>query len=88
MNLSTEKKIIDLENRLVVAWREGEGSGMYWELGVNGCKLLLLEWISNEICCVAQRTMSRYLQRSMTVEEKIKNKIAEFPLWFSSNEPN
>ena len=27
MNLSTEKKIIDLENRLVVAKREGEGVG-------------------------------------------------------------
>ena len=25
------------------------GSGMDWELGVNGCKLLLLEWISSEI---------------------------------------
>ena len=25
MNLSTEKKIMDLENRLVVAKREGEG---------------------------------------------------------------
>ena len=22
---------------------------MDWELGVNGCKLLLLEWINNEI---------------------------------------
>jgi len=39
MNISTEKKIMDLENRL-----GGEGgSGMDWELGVNGCKLLLLE---------------------------------------------
>ena len=27
MNLSTEKKIMDLENRLVVAKREGEGVG-------------------------------------------------------------
>ena len=27
MNLSTEKKIMDLENRLVVAWGEGEGVG-------------------------------------------------------------
>ena len=52
MNVSTEKKIIDLENRLVAAKgeREGEGgSGRHWELGVNGCKLLLLEWIYNEI---------------------------------------
>jgi len=28
MNLSTEKKIMDLENRLVVA--KGEGKGMGW----------------------------------------------------------
>ena len=27
MNLCTEKKLIDLENRLVVAKREGEGVG-------------------------------------------------------------
>ena len=47
MNLSTEKKIMDLENRLVVA--EGEGVGWDWELGVNKCRLLPLEWISNEI---------------------------------------
>ena len=56
MNLLTEKKIKDLENRLVVAWvgvgkeREGEGGrGRDWELGVNGCKLLLLEYTNNEI---------------------------------------
>ena len=49
--LSTEKKIMDLENRLVVAGGGGErgGSGMDWESGVNKCKLLPLEWISNEI---------------------------------------
>ena len=28
MNLSTEKKIMDLENRLVVAKAEGEGEGV------------------------------------------------------------
>ena len=52
MNLSTEKKTIYLENRLVVAKREGGGSGgsgMDGESGVNRCKLLHLEWISNEI---------------------------------------
>ena len=48
-NLSTEKKIVDLENRLVVAWGGGGGSARDWELGVKGCKLLLLEWINNEI---------------------------------------
>ena len=46
MNLSREKKILDLENRLEVA--KG-ASGMDWEFGVNRCRLLALEWISNEI---------------------------------------
>ena len=30
MNLSIEKKIMDLENRLVVAKGEGEGEGVRW----------------------------------------------------------
>jgi len=46
MNLSAEKKLMDLENRLVVA--KGEGEGMGWT-GLNRCKLLHLKWISNEI---------------------------------------
>ena len=45
MNLSTEKKIMDLKNRSVVAKGEGEGEG--WT--GNRCKLLPLEWISNDI---------------------------------------
>ena len=44
MNLSTGKKLMDLENRLVVA----KGSGIDWKSGVDRCKLLHLEWISNE----------------------------------------
>ena len=58
MNLSTEMKLIDLENRLVVAKGEGEGVGWTGSLvlmDANYC----LEWINNEICCVALRTMSR-----------------------------
>ena len=49
MNLSTEKKIIDLENSLVVAKGEGAGVGWIGKLGVNRCRLLPLDWISNEI---------------------------------------
>ena len=37
MNLSTEKKIIDMENRLMVAKRGG--SRRDWEFGVNRYKL-------------------------------------------------
>ena len=43
INFSTEEKLMDLENRLVVA------KGEDWESGVNKCKLLHLEYISNEI---------------------------------------
>ena len=46
---STEKKIMDMENRLWGARREGGGSGRDGEFGVNSCKPLPLEWISNEI---------------------------------------
>ena len=56
MNLSTEKKLIGLENRLVVAKGEGGGSGMDWESGVNRCKLLPLEWISNDILLLLYST--------------------------------
>ena len=45
MKLSTEKKIMDMEKRLVVAKIEGERVGIW----VNSCKLLPLEWISNGI---------------------------------------
>ena len=38
MNLSMEKKIMDMENRLGVA--KVVGSGMDWEFRVNRCKLL------------------------------------------------
>ena len=49
MNLSTEKKLMDLENGPVgCQWGGGE-SEMGWESGVNGRKLFHLEWISNEI---------------------------------------
>ena len=49
MNLSTEKKLMDLENKLLVAKGKGEWSGMDLVLGVNRYRLSPLEWISNEI---------------------------------------
>ena len=49
MNLCTEKKLMDLENRLVVVKGAGAGSGMDEVLGVNRSRLLPSEWISNKI---------------------------------------
>ena len=49
IHLSTIKKIIDMENRLVVAKGEWGESGMDREFGVSRCGLLHLDWISNEV---------------------------------------
>ena len=49
MKLSIKKKKMDLENRLLVPNGGGQASAMDWESGVNRCKLLHLEWISNVI---------------------------------------
>ena len=43
----TETDFTDIENRLMVA--KVTGSGMDGEFGVSRCKLLNLEWISNEV---------------------------------------
>ena len=44
MNLSTEKKIMDLENRLVVAKGKGEGVGWIGSLGLIDNILFPLKW--------------------------------------------
>ena len=49
MNLPTEKELMDLENRLVIAKGGGEGSGRDRELEVNRCRMLPLGWIINGI---------------------------------------
>ena len=48
MNLSTVKKQIHGHGELTCGC-QGGGSGMDWEFGVSRCKLLHLEWISDEI---------------------------------------
>ena len=48
IKLSTEKKIIHLEDRFVVAKGEGEGVGWTGNLGLIDANCLPLEWISND----------------------------------------
>ena len=52
MNLSTEKKLIDLENRLVVAKGEREEVGWIGSLG-------LIDAMTS--CCIALRNISSHL---------------------------
>ena len=71
MNLSTAKKVVDLENRLVVPRGEREGVGGTGSLGLMGANYCSWNGFTVRSCCVALRTMSRYLPRSMTMGEKI-----------------
>ena len=65
MNLSTEKKQTHGHGEQTCGFQGGvEGSEMDWEFGVNRCKLLLLEWISNEIllCSTGYYVLSHLMQ--------------------------
>ena len=48
MNLSIEQKQI-MDMHTCGCQGGGEGNGMDWEFEVSRCKLLHLEWISNEV---------------------------------------
>ena len=61
MNLSTEKKIVDLENRLVVAKAEGEGVGWIGILGLIHAEYCLWNGLARRSCCVALGTLSSHL---------------------------
>ena len=64
MSLSAEKKIMDLESRLVVAKVDGE-------LEINRCKLLPLEWMSNEIVLCST---GNYVWSLVMEHENVKKK--------------
>ena len=50
MNLSTKQKQTHRHREQTYGCQGGRGgSGMDWEVGVSRCKLLHLEWISNEV---------------------------------------
>ena len=61
MNLSTEKKIMDMENRLGVAKGEGEGLGGTGSWGLIDANYCLWNGLAMRSCCVALGTMSGHL---------------------------
>ena len=61
MNFSTEKKIMDLENRLMVAKGEGERVGWIGSLGLIDADYCLWNGLAMRSCCVALGTMSSHL---------------------------
>ena len=61
MKLSTEKKIMDLENRLDVANGEGEGMGWIGSSELIDADYCVWNGLAMRSCCVALGTMSSYL---------------------------
>ena len=61
VNIFTEKKIMALGNRLVVAKGEGEGSGGTGSLGLIDVDSCPWNGLAMRSCCMALRTMSSYL---------------------------
>ena len=68
--LSTEKKIMDLENRLMVAMGEGEGMGCIGSLGLIDAYYCLWHGLAMRSCYIALGTMSGHLLWSMIKWEK------------------
>ena len=60
--LQNRNRLTDIKNRLVVA-KEGRGwrNGMDGDSGVNRCKLLHLEWISNEVQLYSTGNCTQFL---------------------------
>ena len=61
MNLSTEKKLMDLERRLVVAEGEGEGVGWTGSLGFIDANYCIWSGEAMRSCCIAQGTIYSHL---------------------------
>ena len=61
MNLSTENKLMDLKNRLVVAKGDGEGVGLMGSLGLTDANSCLWNGYAISSCCIALETLSSYL---------------------------
>ena len=61
MNISTEKEIMDLENRLVAAWGKREGVGRIGSLGLSDADYCLWNGLAMRACCVALGAMSGHL---------------------------
>ena len=59
MKLSTEEKLMDLENRLVVA--KGEGVGWTGSLGLIDADYCFWNGLAMRSCCVALGAMSSHL---------------------------
>ena len=70
MNLYTEKKLMDLENRLVVA-KGGGGVGWTGNLGLVDANYCIWNGEATRSCCITLGTISNHLWWSM-MEDNVR----------------
>ena len=70
MNLSTEHRLIDMENRLVVAKGKGERVGWMGSLGLADANYYISNGWAIRSCSIAQGTISNHLWQNMIEYEK------------------
>ena len=76
MNLSAEKKQTHgLREQTCGCQVEGGGSRMAWEFGISRCKLLHLEWISNEILLYSIGNYTQSLVMEMMEDDVRKRNV-------------
>ena len=73
MNLSTEKKLMELENRLVVAEGKRERVGWTGTLVLTDANYCLWSGKAMRFCCIAQGTISRHLRWSIMKDNLRRN---------------
>ena len=61
MNLSTENKHMDFENRLVVAKGKGTGVGWTWSFRLVDANYCIWSGWAMRSCCIPQGTISSHL---------------------------
>ena len=73
MNLSTEQKQTHRGRKQTCGCQgEGGGSGIDWEFGISGCKLLHLEWLKNKVLLYST---GNYLLEETMMEDNVRKRM-------------
>ena len=69
-SLQNRDRLMDINNRLVVAKGEGAAEGMDWQIAVRRCKLLNIEQVNNKVLLYSTENYIQY--PVITIMEKIQ----------------
>ena len=71
MKLSTEKKIMDYKNRLVIAWGKGKGMGGIGSLGLKDANYFSWNGLTMRSCCEAKNKQTNKKTKKTKQNKKL-----------------